>query len=83
MNKGAVSLIANDLTKIRQSLFNLLSNAAKFTEKGKIGVAVTCPEGTNLIEVNADGTFTAGEAPTLPEDATERALNVSTVDRVW
>jgi PAS domain S-box-containing protein len=29
-----------DLTKIRQSLFNLLSNACKFTEKGTITLAV-------------------------------------------
>ncbi len=38
--------------------------------------------GTNLIVVNADGTFSGGQAPTLPEDATDRALNVSTVNRV-
>jgi PAS domain S-box-containing protein len=29
-----------DLTKVRQALFNLLSNAAKFTHEGKIGVSV-------------------------------------------
>ncbi len=29
-----------DLTKVRQSLFNLLSNAAKFTEKGHITLSV-------------------------------------------
>jgi PAS domain S-box-containing protein len=29
-----------DLTKVRQSLFNLLSNSAKFTEKGTIELAV-------------------------------------------
>ena len=38
--------------------------------------------GTNLIVAEADGTFSGGEAPTLPEDAVERAFNVSTVDRV-
>jgi putative ABC transport system permease protein len=37
--------------------------------------------GTNLIVANADGTFTGGEAPTLPLDAVKRAFNVSTVDR--
>ncbi|MFV2040025.1 MAG: ABC transporter permease, partial [Acidimicrobiales bacterium] len=37
--------------------------------------------GTTLIVANADGTFTAGVEPMLPEDAVERALNVSTVDR--
>ncbi|MFQ5657206.1 MAG: response regulator, partial [Candidatus Methylomirabilales bacterium] len=30
-----------DLTKVRQSLFNLLSNACKFTEKGTITLGVT------------------------------------------
>jgi len=30
----------SDLTKVRQTLFNLLSNASKFTEKGRITVAV-------------------------------------------
>ncbi|MBE9044250.1 response regulator [Pleurocapsales cyanobacterium LEGE 10410] len=30
-----------DLTKVRQSLFNLLSNAGKFTENGKISLNVT------------------------------------------
>ena len=38
--------------------------------------------GTNLIVASADGTFSGGEAPTLPEDAVARAKNVSTVDRV-
>ena len=30
----------SDQTKLRQSLFNLLSNAAKFTERGRILLAV-------------------------------------------
>jgi PAS domain S-box-containing protein len=30
-----------DLTKVRQSLFNLLSNSSKFTEKGTISLAVS------------------------------------------
>jgi signal transduction histidine kinase/ligand-binding sensor domain-containing protein len=34
-----------DQTKVRQVLFNLISNAAKFTEQGTITLRVTCPEG--------------------------------------
>ena len=30
----------SDQTKLRQTLFNLLSNACKFTEKGKILLSV-------------------------------------------
>jgi len=30
-----------DLTKVRQSLFNLLSNACKFTQQGTVGLTVT------------------------------------------
>jgi signal transduction histidine kinase/CheY-like chemotaxis protein len=34
-----------DLTKVRQTLFNLLSNASKFTDKGSIHVLVTAKQG--------------------------------------
>ncbi len=33
-------VIHTDLTKVRQTLFNLLSNAAKFTENGRISLSV-------------------------------------------
>jgi signal transduction histidine kinase/CheY-like chemotaxis protein len=36
----AVGLIESDATKVRQSLFNLLSNACKFTKQGQITVRV-------------------------------------------
>ena len=35
-----------DLTKVRQALFNLLSNACKFTERGTVSLAVTREPGT-------------------------------------
>jgi DNA-binding response OmpR family regulator len=37
-----LSTIHADLTKVRQSLFNLLSNASKFTENGKITLNISC-----------------------------------------
>jgi GAF domain-containing protein/CheY-like chemotaxis protein len=36
-----IGVMHADLTKVRQVLFNLLSNACKFTEKGTVSLAVT------------------------------------------
>lgn len=46
-----------DLTKVRQTLFNLLSNAAKFTEKGTIRLSVsrTADAGRMSFEVEDSG----------------------------
>jgi PAS domain S-box-containing protein len=38
---GNLGVMSSDVTKVRQSLFNLLSNASKFTERGTIQLAVT------------------------------------------
>ncbi|MDP9054028.1 MAG: response regulator [Acidobacteriota bacterium] len=37
---GAIGTMRSDQTKLRQSLFNLLSNASKFTSNGVIGIDV-------------------------------------------
>ena len=37
---SGIGAMRTDLTKIKQSLINLLSNAAKFTEKGEVGLSV-------------------------------------------
>jgi PAS domain S-box-containing protein len=37
-----LSLMRSDSTKVKQSLFNLLSNACKFTQNGQVTVSVTC-----------------------------------------
>jgi signal transduction histidine kinase/DNA-binding response OmpR family regulator len=38
---GDVGLMRSDLTKVRQSLFNLLSNASKFTQDGRVTLTIT------------------------------------------
>ena len=38
--RGDLGFVKSDVTKIRQMLFNLLSNAAKFTEDGRVTLAI-------------------------------------------
>ena len=57
-----VRTIASDATRIRQSLFNLLSNACKFTLDGEIRVGLRAPaEGWVKIEVRDSGIGMSGE----------------------
>jgi len=50
--------IRTDVTKFRQILMNLLSNAAKFTKKGKITVTASqfMEEGTDLVSISVSDT---------------------------
>ncbi len=43
-----IKFMWSDLTKVRQSLFNLLSNASKFTNNGKISLNITKELSTEL-----------------------------------
>jgi len=59
-----------DLTKVRQTLFNLLSNASKFTEKGTITLRVNRSEGrvprgpdSAIPEERSEGSRTRGARP--------------------
>jgi signal transduction histidine kinase len=48
-SEGALGTLNTDVTKVRQVILNLLSNAAKFTEKGTITLrAVAASDGTGM-----------------------------------
>jgi len=47
-----VDLMYSDLTKIRQILLNLLSNASKFTENGTVQLSVTTFERDDMMWIN-------------------------------
>ncbi len=50
-----IGVMHADLTKVRQALFNLLSNAAKFTERGTITLAVAGDQDTVRFKVSDTG----------------------------
>jgi PAS domain S-box-containing protein len=50
-----IGMMRGDLTKLRQSLFNLLSNAAKFTENGTIALNVRREDGFFVFDVQDTG----------------------------
>lgn len=74
---GPGSMIA-DLTKVRQSLFNLLSNAAKFTENGVITFSVEkeLVSGRGAEEQGSKGEFIAS-ASLLPRSPAQIVFRVT------
>jgi signal transduction histidine kinase len=54
-----IGLMKTDQTKVRQTLFNLLSNASKFTERGTITLRVWKAEGPRLKAEGAEGAESA------------------------
>src|SRR5205823_13782306 len=60
-----VGTMQADLTKIRQTLFNLLSNAAKFTERGVIESRVARGQGSGLSLLTPFAALRAGSDPRL------------------
>ncbi|TWH42866.1 response regulator [Dulcicalothrix desertica] len=50
-----IGTMRSDITKLRQSLFNLLSNASKFTENGKITLTVKNQNKCTTISVSDTG----------------------------
>ncbi|WP_172327636.1 response regulator [Mangrovicoccus sp. HB161399] len=57
---AAPGTMAADRTKLRQILFNLLSNAAKFTEDGEIAMALDRPGGAVRFTVRDQGIGLSG-----------------------
>ncbi|OHD53721.1 MAG: hypothetical protein A2Y33_07310 [Spirochaetes bacterium GWF1_51_8] len=55
IDKNVPPFVIGDLTKIRQVILNLVSNAFKFTKKGKITVEIDYYYGTALIKVTDTG----------------------------
>jgi signal transduction histidine kinase len=47
--------VDTDKTKVKQILLNLLSNAAKFTNRGSVRVAVSCTPDSILLDVSDTG----------------------------
>ncbi|THD54170.1 MAG: response regulator [Phenylobacterium sp.] len=60
--KGAAGVYRGDPTRVRQILHNLISNALKFTEAGRIAVGVSRDEGAVRIAVADSGVGIEGEA---------------------
>lgn len=71
----ALGMIKADLTKVRQVLFNLLSNASKFTQNGSVRVSVRRESGQPArIEENKDE---SGPLETIAIDVTDTGIGMT------
>ena len=76
---GGLGRMHTDVVKVRQCLFNLLSNAAKFTENGTVTLSV---ERAAADTGPADGTMAAGEMEAGDVAAAEMAAGDMVIFRV-
>ncbi len=67
---GDVAEMRSDVTKIRQILFNLLSNACKFTSQGHVTLRVQPRSDTSLMEFSVTDTGTG-----MTEEQLDRIFN--------
>jgi PAS domain S-box-containing protein len=72
-----LGLIRADLTKTRQSLFNLLSNASKFTQNGRVEITVSRESGATT---DHRPPTTDHRPPTTDEQRTTNGHRPSTLD---
>jgi PAS domain S-box-containing protein len=61
-----LGVMRSDLTKVRQMLINLLSNAAKFTEHGVITLAVEWQDGTGLFQLDHQASSSQAQPEQIP-----------------
>ncbi|HEY9838518.1 MAG TPA: PAS domain S-box protein, partial [Vampirovibrionales bacterium] len=72
-----VGMMTGDLTKVRQILFNLLSNAAKFTENGTIALTVTPREAREWVRDPVTPNTLGEQTPGIEFRVTDTGIGIS------